>query len=370
VIDATTFILACEKAGVGFFTGVPDSLLSSFSAALEGLPPQQHLIAVNEGAALGLAAGYQLATGELPLVYLQNSGLGNLINPLTSLVDDTVYAIPVLLLVGWRGQPGRPDEPQHARMGIATQTVLKAMDVPVFVLKQGDAGWEALLHEAANEARKRSGPVALVVEKGVFKEISLPQQEFYALSSSDVIEMIAPSIPRGAMVVCTTGKIGRVFYDWNKRQKNPLNLFLNVGAMGHTGSVAASLAFHSEKPVWLFDGDGSLLMHLGSLANNALLGKKNLNYFLLNNGAHESVGRQPTAGFDVDFCGIATNMGYHLALRIETKTELKSWVRKGVVSGEFVEIRINTTVPANLPRPAESPKEAGAAFRESIQKKS
>ncbi|RYY91831.1 MAG: phosphonopyruvate decarboxylase, partial [Chitinophagaceae bacterium] len=145
MIEAATFIESLEGAGVGFYTGVPDSLLSSFSAALEGLPPQKHLIAANEGAALALAAGYGLATGGLPLVYLQNSGLGNLVNPLTSLVDETVYGLPVVLLVGWRGQPGTKDEPQHAKMGAVTVPLLETMSVPVRYLRKEEEDLNGLL---------------------------------------------------------------------------------------------------------------------------------------------------------------------------------------------------------------------------------
>ncbi|GAB4092202.1 phosphonopyruvate decarboxylase [Flaviaesturariibacter terrae] len=365
MIEATRFIQDCEDAGIGFFTGVPDSLLSSFSAGLQGMPRERHLIAANEGAALGLAAGYQLATGGLPLVYLQNSGLGNLVNPLTSLVDVTAYSIPVLLLIGWRGQPGVPDEPQHTRMGLASASLLEAMDVPVLYLRKDAADAGGLLRAAAEAARQRSGPVALLVEKGALSEMSLPQQDAYELSSQQAIELLADDFGPTDKIVCSTGKIGRVFYQWNQRQAQPRDAFLNIGAMGHSNSIAAAIALHSGRRTWLLDGDGALLMQLGALGLLGSLDLPNLNYVLLNNGAHESVGRQPTLGFAVDFCAIARACGFADASRIETGQELRSWLQEPH-EGQFVEIRINTCVPADLPRPAEAPRDAAARFRNSF----
>jgi phosphonopyruvate decarboxylase len=367
MIPAGVAISCLRDSGVGFFTGVPDSLLSAFSAALQDVSAAEHLIAANEGAALALASGYHLATGRLPLVYLQNSGLGNLLNPLTSLVDESVYSIPVLLLIGWRGQPDTSDEPQHMRMGASTLPLLEALGVPVLVLRKEDAEGVALLKEAARAAMQRSGPVAVVVEKGVFSELSLPQQEEYPLSASTAIEMIGSHLPQDARVVCTTGKIGRSFYEWNSRQVKPVGAFLNIGAMGHAGSLAASLALHSNKSIWVLDGDGSLLMHMGALALVAALRLQNLTYVVLNNGAHESVGRQPTLGFAVDFCVIAKGCGFPETVRITKTEELSQWLQMDRSSGQFVEIRINTGVPAKLPRPSEPPQELGAAFIQSFQ---
>ncbi|RYY88690.1 MAG: phosphonopyruvate decarboxylase [Chitinophagaceae bacterium] len=367
MIEAAQFIQALEENGVGFFTGVPDSLLSSFSAALQPLPRERHLIAANEGAAIALAAGYHLATGGLPLVYLQNSGLGNLVNPLTSLLDETVYGIPVVLLVGWRGQPGTKDEPQHGKMGAATVPLLETLGVPVRFLRVGDEDVNTLVTDAAREARERSAPVAIVVEKGALGERSLPQQEDYPLSSSAAIGLLSAAFRPGDKVLCSTGKIGRAFYSWNERQGNPVDAFLNVGAMGHTGSLAAALALHSDQRIWLLDGDGALLMHLGALGLIGSLQLKNLNYILLNNGAHESVGRQPTLGFNIDFCAVARACGFAGALLIENEESLRRWLSSRE-EGLFVEIRINTRVPADLPRPAGSLKEAGGRFRSSFQK--
>ncbi|RYY67184.1 MAG: phosphonopyruvate decarboxylase [Chitinophagaceae bacterium] len=367
MIDALPFVKAWEDAGVGFFTGVPDSLLSSFSAALQDLPREQHLIAANEGAALALAAGYNLATGGLPLVYLQNSGLGNLVNPLTSLVDETVYSLPVVLLVGWRGQPGIKDEPQHAKMGAITAPLLEAMGVPLWYLRKDEADVPALLRTLCAAARDRSAPVALIVEKGALSEMSLPQQDDYPLSSAAAIGLLSAVFRPGDKVLCSTGKIGRAFYAWNERQGNVVDAFLNVGAMGHTGSLAAALALHGKQRSWLLDGDGALLMHLGALGLIGSLQLRNLNYILLNNGAHESVGRQPTLGFAVDFCAIARACGFASAVQLTTEEEVRNWAAKPV-DGSFVEIRINTRVAADLPRPAGSPAEAGARFRSSFQK--
>ncbi|RYY40398.1 MAG: phosphonopyruvate decarboxylase [Chitinophagaceae bacterium] len=365
MIAASRFIQTLEASGIGFFTGVPDSLLSSFSAGLQPLPRERHLIAANEGAALALAAGFHLATGGLPLVYLQNSGLGNLVNPLTSLIDETVYSLPVVLLVGWRGQPGTKDEPQHQKMGAATVALLQAMNVPVHFLRTGENDLPALLQAVTNEARSRAAAVALVVEKDVLSGDALPEQDAYPLSSAEAIAILSAAFLPGDKFVCSTGKIGRVFHVWNEAQEQPYDAFLNVGAMGHSGSLAAALALHSEHRVWLLDGDGALLMHLGALGLIGSLQLPNLHYILLNNGAHESVGRQPTLGFYVDFCAVARGCGFAQALKLQTSNELRSWAANPLHGG-FVEIRINTKVAGNLPRPTDLPQLAGARFRKSF----
>ncbi|RYZ23924.1 MAG: phosphonopyruvate decarboxylase [Chitinophagaceae bacterium] len=363
MIGAPVFIQSLRAAGVGFFTGVPDSLLSSFSAALADAPATEHLIAANEGAALGLAAGYHFATGGLPLVYLQNSGLGNLVNPLTSLADPSVYSVPMLLLVGWRGEPGRPDEPQHARMGAATAPLLEVLGVPVYHLHPG-GDWQRVLAQAAATAQSGSRPVAIVVAKGVFAELQLPQQERYPLTAAAAIEIIGAACAPGTRVVCSTGKIGRIFNEWNLRVENPLPALLNIGAMGHAGSIATAIALHCQDPVLVLDGDGALLMHLGALALAGNLSPANLRYFVLNNGAHESVGRQPTLGFSVDFTGIAKACGFGAAECVCTEDELQQAMPTG--GAAFVEIRINTRTPEKLSRPAETPGAAGARFRKSF----
>ncbi|TCJ12017.1 phosphonopyruvate decarboxylase [Flaviaesturariibacter flavus] len=367
MIAASVFIQSLRASGVGFFAGVPDSLLSSFSAALAAAPPEQHLVAVNEGAALGLAAGYHFATGGLPLVYLQNSGLGNLVNPLTSLADPTVYSIPMLLLVGWRGEPGRPDEPQHTRMGAATGPLLEALEVPLHYLHPTDGNWQETIRQAAAQALGESRPVAIVVARGVFEELALPQQEDYPLSAASAIDILCTGLSKGTRVVCSTGKIGRIFNEWNNGQEQPLDALLNVGAMGHAGSIATAIALHSNGPVLVLDGDGALLMHLGALALSGSLGLDNLFYVVLNNGAHESVGRQPTLGFRTDFVCIAKACGFRFASRLTTAADLHGWNRHGDARGAFVEIRINTHTPAKLSRPSEEPRLAGARFRKSFE---
>ncbi|MCW3072953.1 MAG: ppd [Flaviaesturariibacter sp.] len=370
MIGGALFLKRLEEENVHFYTGVPDSLLKGFNTALHALPSTRHVIAANEGAAIGMAAGYHLATGSVPLVYLQNSGLGNIINPLTSLADSEVYGIPMLLAIGWRGQPGHADEPQHQKMGRVTPSLLSALEIPYKILaKDSGATWEASLKEALENCRSQSHPFALLVEDGFFLKEEIGKQNRYELDAKTAIEAVVKAFDRKIKFIATTGKIGRIIYEITRDLYNgDRACFLNVGAMGHTNSLAASIAFHSNEEVVLFDGDGALIMHMGALATIASLRLKKFTYILLNNGVHESVGGQPTVGFDVDFCGIAMACGYTNIHRVEDLSSLDHWLQNNNEEQQFVEIRINALVSSQLGRPAETPLEAKQKFMQRFQK--
>ncbi|HVF95996.1 MAG TPA: phosphonopyruvate decarboxylase, partial [Flavisolibacter sp.] len=311
MIQPAAFLQHLAGHGISFYAGVPDSLLKGLLACIEKKESRNHFIAANEGAALGLAAGYHLATGGLPVVYLQNSGMGNLVNPLTSLTDAEMYQIPILFIIGWRGEPGIPDEPQHAVMGKITPAMLNLLNIPFIVLKKdNDPQWKNLVNEAVVLCSSRNRAVALLVEAGVFADDDLEINGGHELSSENAIQLVYNSLHADDAVVCTTGKIGRAFYKINAVEKKIKACFLNVGSMGHAASIATGIALHRKNRVVLFDGDGALLMHTGALALTASLRLKNLVYVLLNNGAHQSVGSQPTLGFSVDFCTIAKGFGF------------------------------------------------------------
>lgn len=366
MINATDFLTLLQQKGVSFFTGVPDSLLKGLITVIEKEQKQNHFIAANEGAALALAAGYRLATGNLPMVYLQNSGLGNLVNPLTSLTHKEVYAVPVLLIIGWRGEPGLKDEPQHGVMGKITPALLNLLRVPFIVLKkETEREWRNALTEAVDLCRDKSRPVALLVEANVFSEEELLTENKYELRSEDAIGIVYNKLQKNDVVLCTTGKIGRVFYKINSAQKKTASYFLNVGSMGHALSLATGIAMSQSRRVVLFDGDGALLMHTGALALTASLRLKNFVYVLLNNGSHQSVGAQPTLGFAVDFCAIAKGFGFASVVRADTTGELRTIVER-LNETQFVEVRINTKTAEPLPRPKETPKEAKAIFMKSL----
>ena len=367
MIQPNAFLEKLAAAGVSFFTGVPDSLLKGFLTALEQSSTATHVVAANEGAAVGLAAGYHLATGGLPLVYLQNSGLGNVVNPFTSLTDREVYSIPLLVVIGWRGEPGTTDEPQHAVMGRITPALLHQINVPFVVLKKDDVQeWKEALQDAIDLSRRESKPVALLIESGVFPDDELGTGNRYELSTTEAIEMIYPALSDDDIVVCTTGKIGRCFYKINESRQKIKGYFLNVGSMGHAVSVATGIAMHTRKRVVLFDGDGALLMHLGALALPPSLRLSNFLYIVLNNGVHQSVGSQPTLGFQVDFCAIAKGCGFSNPVSAFRKEKLFN-ITADLDEIDFLEIRTNTSSPEDLPRPKERPKEAKLKFMAAIR---
>lgn len=368
MIPAEEFLKALSGNGIDFYTGVPDSLLKGLITAIEKRHKPVHFMAANEGAALGLAAGYHFATAGLPVVYLQNSGLGNLVNPLTSLTDKEMYAVPVLLIIGWRGEPGVKDEPQHTVMGKITPALLNLLRVPFIVLKKDDDHeWKAAVAEAVALCRSKSRPVALLVEAGVFSEDEMETGNNYPLTSEEAVRMVYERLNEDDAVICTTGKIGRVFYKINAVEEKIGSYFLNVGSMGHALSIATGLAAHQSRRVILFDGDGALLMHTGALAVAAQLRLQNFVYVLLNNGAHQSVGSQPTLGFAVDFCAIAKGFGYEKVILADTAEKLRA-VTANLAEHRFVEARINTQTDAVLPRPKEAPKEAKEFFMERLHK--
>lgn len=360
MISPDDFLQTLSGYGVSFYTGVPDSLLKGLIAAIEKRHKRHHHTAANEGAALALAAGYHLATGAVPVVYLQNSGLGNLVNPLTSLSAAEMYGLPVLLVIGWRGEPGVKDEPQHGVMGKITPALLNLLHVPFIVLKKGDDHeWRTAVEEMMAVCKNQSRPAALLVEADVFPDDEAEEENDFPLDSEEAIRSVYARLSGDDVVACTTGKIGQVFYKINSVEGRINSHFLNVGSMGHAVSIATGLAMSQRKRVVVFDGDGALLMHTGALALPASLPLPNFIYVLLNNGAHQSVGGQPTLGFAVDFCAVAEAFGFRNPVRIKDAGSLNALP---LAEHDFIEIRINTQTDAALPRPKESPKQAKESF--------
>lgn len=372
MVAPQVFLNALKKNEIQFFTGVPDSLMKDFLHHVEKEGEGKHIVAANEGAAISMASGYHLATGKIPLVYLQNSGIGNLINPLTSLADAEVYGIPMLLLIGWRGQPGTIDEPQHKKMGRVTLDLLSILEIPYFILgSNAKSSWESFIEDAIRTTSKIHQPVALVVESGFFSEDKkngrLPSSN--EINIVGAIETIKKNLVPNDLVVCTTGKIGRVFYSINQNDEKPLDTyFLNIGAMGHANSIAAMLSSFSKKRVVLFDGDGALLMHMGALATIGQLDLPNFIYVVYNNGAHESVGGQPTVALDIDLCAIARACGFSQSYCIKNYDELTKF-QLSAPGKVFIEIQINLEVPETLPRPNLPPREAKYNLMQSLLNK-
>ena len=321
---------------------MPDSLLKSFCAYLTDRCGENHVIAANEGGAVGLAAGHYLATGMPALVYMQNSGQGNAVNPLASLADQDVCSIPVVLLVGWRGEPGGQDEPQHVKQGKITVSLFETLDIPVEILPGDEAAALDMTRKTVEKAMAESRPVALVVRKDLFAEYRLKNArcDISDLRREAAIEAILKMLGDDAVVVSTTGMISREVYETRERLgQGHSRDFHVVGSMGHALMVALGIAkSRPDRQVVCIDGDGASIMHMGNMAIAAQSGCRNLAHIVLNNAAHDSVGGQPTVGGAIDLPAIATACGYN---------------RNGAPS--FREIRVAKGARPDLGRPKEPP---------------
>lgn len=266
--------------GVDFFTGVPDSLLKNICAYItDNVSERQHIIAANEGTAIGIAAGHYLASGKLPLVYMQNSGLGNAVNPLLSLADEKVYSLPIILMIGWRGEPGIKDEPQHKKQGEVTLDLLNAMQIPFVILDTEEYEALAQIHDIVVSARNKSIPHAIIVRKDLFGKYKLQHElkNSYPLSREEALQLVMNHLTETDVVVSTTGKLSRELFEYRetKRQEHGHD-FLTVGSMGHSSSISLGIALANPlKRVFCLDGDGAFIMHMGAITNIASLSPKN-----------------------------------------------------------------------------------------------
>lgn len=358
-----------NELGADFYTGVPDSKLRALCDYLEAdyNAGSRHIIAANEGNAVGLAAGYYLATGKVPVVYLQNSGIGNVMNPLCSLLNEKVYGIPCIFIVGWRGEPGIPDEPQHVFQGEISERILKDLGCHTIVLSKDDAKRQMREQkEKIDKVLARGGSVAFLIRKGALEYGGHhAYQNPYSMRRESALEKIAAAAERDVLI-STTGKTSRELFEIRERNRQGHERdFLTVGSMGHTSSIALGLALHRpELRVWCIDGDGAALMHMGALAVIGSRGPANMVHVLLDNEAHESVGGMPTAAGTVDFCKIAEGCGYPLTLRAETPEELDNCLRtirerKGLT---FLEVKCAIGSREDLGRPTISPRENMGEF--------
>ena len=369
MLNCEEFCNLLIKNDIDFFAGVPDSILKDFCAyIIENAIDKNHIIAANEGNAIALAAGYHLATDKISLVYMQNSGQGNAINPLTSLVDKEVYGIPVLLLIGWRGEPGKKDEPQHMKQGKITISLLNTLGIPYKILPDNVEGVRKVLKTAINSMKKKSAPYALVVRKGTFKSCKLKNKIIsqFELSREDAIKRIVDNLGDQDIIVSTTGKTSRELYEYREELcQGHSKDFLTVGSMGHSSQIALAIALSKpSQKVYCLDGDGALIMHMGSLAIIGSKSPKNFKHIVLNNGAHDSVGGQPTAGLKIDIPAIAKACGYKTVLYAEKGLELEDKL-KLLKSGDgpaLLEIRVNKGARKYLGRPKSSPLENKKEF--------
>jgi phosphonopyruvate decarboxylase len=373
MIDCAEFFPLLAAQGIEHFSGVPDSLLKDFCAYVtDHAPAGRHIITANEGAAIALATGHHLATGGIGLVYLQNSGLGNTINPLTSLTDPAVYSIPVLLLIGWRGEPGVHDEPQHVKQGAITLAQLDTLGIPHAILPDSPDAARVTLDAAVKTMRETSAPFALVVRKGTFAPYKLRNKvpDAHELTREQAIVAILGQLDGRAVVVSTTGMTSREVYEYRVNSGGGAGQdFLTVGCMGHASQIALGIALaRPERDVVVLDGDGALLMHMGSLAIIGSQHPANFRHVVLNNAAHDSVGGQPTVAGTMDLPAIARACGYRDAFTISKAEDIQAGIRR-MREGDgptFVEVLVNKGARADLGRPKRSPIENKRAFMEAL----
>lgn len=323
MVNTEAFYDYLIELGITKFYGVPDSLLKDICACITTKSKKEdHIITANEGNAVAIAAGAYLATDKPALVYMQNSGLGNTVNPLLSLADEAVYKIPMLLMIGWRGEPHVHDEPQHVKQGILTLPLLETMGIKYIVLSDD---YKTDLKTLVKWMKEENKPVALVIKKGTFSTFKLAKPfNPYTLSREASLEVILKNISKDALIVSTTGKTSREIFELREKlNQGHQNDFLTVGSMGHTSSIALGLSLNTHKTVYCIDGDGSMLMHLGGMGIVASNMKNNLKYILINNGSHESVGGQPSIGFDVDVVTTLKGLGFTDVLKAKTEEEIE-----------------------------------------------
>ena len=357
MLDQKRVFEELEHNGITYFTGVPDSYLNGFcNYALEHCG-SRNVIAANEGNAVGIAAGHYFASREIPLVYMQNSGLGNAINPLASLVDRHVYAVPMLLLIGWRGQGDtEPNHPQHTLQGEITPGLLDVMHIPYTILEDDDDQFAHTVKKAAEYCRETRQPYGLIAPKGVMAAADKPNNRdaVYPMSREEAIEVILDHMPADTIYSATTGRATReLFFLREKRKETKNHDFLNVGSMGHASSVALGIALsRPDRPVVALDGDSAAMMHMGAMTMVSKVKASNFLHVVLNNGAHESVGGQPSAGHLLDWTKIAEACGYAtIGKAVETKEELIGAIEqlKNCGKAAFIDCRIHKGLARKLP---------------------
>lgn len=380
MISPKFFYDTLANCGIDFYAGVPDSLLKNLCAYITDHADAAHnIIAANEGGAMGLAAGHYLAIGHIPVVYMQNSGEGNIINPLASLTDPDVYNIPVLLVIGWRGKPGVHDEPQHVKQGKVTTGLLNVMGIDYTVLSKEEDKAEAQIRKAVAHMQATRQCYALVIEKDTFENYQLNSQSSIfnlQLSREEAIQTVAAALGEKDCIVSTTGMISRELFEYRTaKNEGHERDFLTVGSMGHASQIALGIALaKSDRRVWCFDGDGATIMHMGSMAIVASKAPKNYVHVVFNNGAHDSVGGQPTVGLKIDLPAVAKAVGYKTVYSVDNKEKLEEILSifnsqfSSFDAPVFLEVKVKKGNRKDLGRPTTTPIQNKEALMEFLSK--
>ena len=361
--------------GTDFFAGVPDSLLKNFCAYItDTAPAEKHIISANEGSATALACGYHFATGKIPLIYMQNSGEGNMVNPMLSIADKDVYSVPMLIVIGWRGEPGVHDEPQHVKQGKVTCDLLDAMKIPYEIVSENEDDLPAQFEKAYKYIKDNNAQYAFVIRKGTFDEYKLQNNIPVEgkMSREEAIEKIILNADSSTAFVSTTGMASRELYELrDKYNQGHEKDFLTVGGMGHASQIALSIAMQKkDRQIYCIDGDGASIMQMGGMATIGSRKPSNYVHFVLNNGAHDSVGGQPTVGRQIDLCAIAAGCGYENVVKVETPEELEAVLRDYETKDKltFVEVMVTKGARKDLGRPKSTPVENKEALMSFLNK--
>lgn len=374
MIACHDFYNTLKDEGVQFFCGVPDSLLKSICAYISDHEDKKHhIITANEGSAVALASGYYLGKSSIPLVYMQNSGIGNAINPLVSLCDPAVYSFPLILMIGWRGEPGIKDEPQHVKQGEITKPLLDAMNIHYEILGSNSLNYRDIIKKSIAVSLKEKRPVALLIKKGTFTEYKLQSKNNNnsTLLREEAISLFTSKLKNNDRIIATTGKISRELYEHRENQKlEHYQDFLTVGSMGHASSIALGLNIsNSDIRVFCFDGDGAMLMHMGNAAINAQYANRSFFHIVFNNQAHESVGGQPTIAGDISLKDIAKSCGYKTVTYVKNSDDLSTCLNQleELEGPVFIEIMVKNQSRDDLCRPDETPQNQKDNFMEKLR---
>jgi len=365
MIQSKELFEVLKQQDLSFITGVPCSTYRDFLIYVNNHEEEiTHIRATSEGESIGIAAGYYLATQKVPLVYMQNSGLGNAINPLTSLMDKEVYSIPALLFVSWRAEPGQHDEPQHKKMGRIMCDMLDVLEIPHEMADSNLFYLARQIKKMKEKALQERMPVALIFRQGILAKDQVALEEKQYMTREEVLETLLAKIGKN-IVVSTTGKASREIYEIREKSGEGHQFdFLTVGSLGCASSIGLGIAKSQSKNVYIIDGDGSLLMKMGTLATIGNYKPKNLAHILIDNGVHESTGGQPTVSRTVHWEGIFQAVGYQSVMTVETRDELGSLKLDQINGPLAVVIRVSPGSRDNLGRPATTPAQNKEGFME------
>ncbi len=376
MISCNDFFSILKAKRLTFFTGIPDSVFKDWIKFLNDNNNVilKNLIACNECEAIALAVGYYLSTNEVGIVYMQNSGLGKAVNPLTSLCDPDVYAIPILLMIGWRGEPGEKDAPQHKKMGKISLPLLETLNIPYTVLKSDLNDVKIELEKALNYLKQSQGPYAFVIKRNFFQEYKMEKeiQVEYEISREEAIQLIIDNLEKDILIISTTGYTSRELFEYRETKKNDqFGVFYNIGSMGCSASIGLGIALNRKERVVIFDGDGAAIMQMGAFTTIGKYSPPNFLHIIFDNHAHESTGGQPTNSSVINFLDIALACNYKSGYIVKTKKELLSAL-KSIENKEgpiLIVIKIKIGSHPNLKRPDKTPLEYKEEFIKFLKEK-